>query len=306
MNGAELDIPDDPVAVASWLENSLVGRDLISLAGQLKLVHGSEAPLPTLDEILADSRDSVLQRGLANLPPEKLWLLLAHPARLLELQRLVLIEGGAYWQHLLESDPALLAKAQHDRPLIAKRLSSGRAPAPLAARKVRPWLRPRLAWSIAAAAAAIFLALLTLYPKSPLSWSRWWPAKDTEAVWGWDRVGMPDRSVSGSAYLARLADAAEEWFNKRTENGPALTLRIIEMRKACLRLAAAEHAPLKQEDRRWLRDKCHDWTKKFDESLADLEAGKPVEEVRLDMDNTVRKLATTLRNHAASLGKGKS
>ena len=50
-----------------------------------------------LDRLLGGQKPSLLSRGLGVLPAESLRQLLLHPRLLLDLQELVLREGGPYW-----------------------------------------------------------------------------------------------------------------------------------------------------------------------------------------------------------------
>ena len=116
---------------------------------------------------------------------------------------------------------------------------------------------------------------------------------------------MPPPGTSASAYLNQLADAAAEWFRKRPEDAAALARRIGEMRQGCSRLLLAEHKPLTDADERdWVRRKCRTWAARFDDSLRQLEAGRPVTEVRRQMDGVVTKVVAVLSERADLLKAG--
>src|SRR5437868_494885 len=108
-----LEIPDDPADLPGWLEGQLLGFDLAALVAELEAVQPpGPKPGATLPKILGGEREAVLDRGLAALPPERLRLLLRRPRLLLDLQELVLVEGGARWQELAArgSDPGPLVE----------------------------------------------------------------------------------------------------------------------------------------------------------------------------------------------------
>src|SRR4051794_10594252 len=93
-----LTIPDEPERLAAWLEGHLVGLDLGVLVAELEAVHGPPVGGgPTLEGVLGGRREAILAGGLADLPAGALVGLLRHPRLLLELQALVLAEGGDHW-----------------------------------------------------------------------------------------------------------------------------------------------------------------------------------------------------------------
>jgi hypothetical protein len=95
-----------------------------------------------------------------------------------------------------------------------------------------------------------------------------------------------------------LAAASQEWFKKRPETALELARRIGQFRQGCSTLIVAEHKPLPEDDRKWLRERCRAWAEKFDRHLAALEAGEDVEKVREAMDATVNQLTKALRDRA--------
>jgi hypothetical protein len=100
------------------------------------------------------------------------------------------------------------------------------------------------------------------------------------------------------AYLDSLADAAEQWFNRRPEDAAGLAKRLAEMRQGCSTLLLADHRPLAEEDRVWLRTRCRDWAVKLDGYLAAVERGQDVNQVRSQADATIRQAAAALRTRA--------
>lgn len=116
-----LDLLDDDsqpaIELAAWLDRVLVSPDLLEVVAELAVVgnlapHASmagppeggdprETPADRAADWLGDSADDVLERGLAALPAERLGELLRSPQRLIDLQDLVLAEGGDHWLGLL-------------------------------------------------------------------------------------------------------------------------------------------------------------------------------------------------------------
>lgn len=92
------DIPDDPALLPRWLEQHLMGLDLARLVTELGVLGGArDEPSASLAEVLGEQRHGVLHTGLGALAQTQLRRLIRQPQLLLELQRLVLDEGGDYW-----------------------------------------------------------------------------------------------------------------------------------------------------------------------------------------------------------------
>ncbi len=276
--------PDDPAALADWLEQQLVGLDLGALAAELLAVQG-DTPGPTLDALLGDDRAAVLGRGLKALPAGQVRLLLRHPRLLLDLQELVLIEGGAYWETVAR--PADLT-AQVDagwRELAAS--LPGKA-VPVA--RPLPWYR-RASFASLATAASLLVAFGL--------WQWWRPGvMQPVATWGWQKPGALPQQLPREAYLNQLADAAQEWFKQRPTDAAGVARRIHQFREGCTTLLLAEHTPLTQADREDLRKRCRNWARQLDQQLAELEEGRDPAAVRAEVDGIVQRLTTLLRDRA--------
>ena len=300
-----LEIPDDPAALAGWLERRMVGLDLAALAAELEAVHGPEpssGARESLDAFLGDRLGAVLERGLSALPPEALRRLLRRPRLLLELQALVLSSGDAYWRRLAEASDDLRVPVERVRRRLAEitRPAAGSG-SPREAPAWRPEARAaawyRRPWFVSLATAAAILAAVVAFEQSRDRFE----FAPVPTGWGWSRPGALPEASSPAAYLDRLADAAEDWFRDRPEEPVALARRIAEFRQGCSVLILAEHRPLSAEDRTWLINRCRAWAAKLDKHLADLEAGEDPPKVRDEADATIRKLIQSLRERAKLL-----
>jgi hypothetical protein len=298
MNLVALEIPDDPARLAGWLEQHLIGFNLGDLALELAAFHGEAAePARSVRDLLGNSLATVLERGLGQIPNDRLRQLLLQPTLLLELQEIVLAEGGDYWDRLgLESRTA-------DGPMERGRqrlqdLLTFEAPASepgsdrLEGRQTLAWYR-RPSFVCLATAASVLVGVFLFQQLSP-------PAAPG---WGWNRPGVLALDVPAQSYLNGLADAASDWFNKRPETPAALAGRLNEFRRGCSNLIFAEHRPLTPQDRQWLVNKCRNWAGKLDKHLGDLEAGQSLFRVRTEADDTVNKLIAALRSRAEELSK---
>ncbi len=155
-----LEIPDDPALVPVWLEGHLLGLDLHQVVTELEILAGASAEPPvTLQDLLGAQMSEVLQTGLRSLPSSRLRLLMKQPRLLLELQRLVLDEGGTYWTTVPES-PATKANSSAAWEKIQAAIHSEvpkSVPAQPVTRGRRPWLIAGVGWLSAAALLVAFL-----------------------------------------------------------------------------------------------------------------------------------------------------
>lgn len=281
-------IPEDPDDQVVWLEQQLVGLDLGRLVGQLATLHGpARGAEPSFSLLFTPYLAAVLQVGLTALPRDLVRELLRHPRLLLELQERVLTEGGPYWDRVQRADADLQGAAEAGwRRLQRVAPAADVSPGPRL-----PWYRRAWVASLATAAAALVAVGL---------WQAWWPGSAAApTAWGWDRPGALPAGVSRGEYLRALAAVADEWSRKQPVTAPELARRILQFRQGCTTLLLADHEPLPEADRDWLKERCRRWAAKLDAELAALEAGKDVEAVRRAVDETVRQLAAALRERAA-------
>jgi hypothetical protein len=298
-----LEIPDEAAELAPWLERHLVGPDLAALVAELEAVHGpSIGAQPPVKGLLGRDLDAVLESGLGSLPPATLKRFLRQPRLLLELQELVLFEGGRHWERVaLEASGELAVEVERGR----KRLKTAIArDSDGSSASILP-MPPRVAWYrhplfVAQAAAAAVLLGVYAYeqsrPANPV------PIAVVPQGWGWNKPGALPEDLKPGPYLARLADDAEEWFARKPEDARALARRLNEFRQGCSTLILADHAPLAPIDRQWLVGKCREWASKLDANLTAIEAADPdLNKIQAEADETIRKLIEALRTRAAGL-----
>jgi hypothetical protein len=282
------DIPEEVADLPRWLDGHLVGPDLGMLAAELSAIHDSSSAPPSLDAVLADQRRSVLSEGLQALPRERMRQLLIHPSLLLQLQELVLIEGGAYWERLLQATPPA-EELTHALRQFKDRIASKRI--------VYPWYRRPWLVSLLTAAAVLSVVL-------PLS-QLFRPSQATSSApgWGWAKDGALPIDASADAYLNALAERAGEWFKKRPERPEEVDRRLAEFRQGCSVLIFAEHKPLSAADREWLVERCRLWAAKLDKLREEVEAGRDAMQVRGEADETINMLIAALRTRARQVGE---
>ncbi|MEM9186732.1 MAG: hypothetical protein AAGB00_09585 [Planctomycetota bacterium] len=100
------------------------------------------------------------------------------------------------------------------------------------------------------------------------------------------------------AYLNELAVAAEAWGAKTPTNRLELVRRLGEFRLGCSAILMAEHGPLPESDREWLRTRCRSWASAIDRHLAQAESDAELEAVLARVDGTVARIAGALRGRS--------
>jgi hypothetical protein len=155
-----LEIPEDLDRVPEWLEDHLLGRDLRQVATELRVLGGaSEDPAVSLSDVLGDKTQEVLQVGLRSLSRAQLRQLLNQPQLLMELQNLVLDEGGEYWMTVPHSDDS----AENTKKTWSKLKGALAEDAPKSEivrptpTNRKPWLWAGAGWLAATAAAVALL-----------------------------------------------------------------------------------------------------------------------------------------------------
>ena len=287
------EIPDDPAALATWVERQLTGLNLAAVASELTAVHGPADSGGSVRDVLGDNLHRVLQSGLGTVPAKDVQKLLVEPALLLEMHGIISAQGGEYWDRIGRSLPEVDAHVERGRRQL-KQFLANEAPTTSSIRSAVPrgarvsWYRRPMFVSLATAASVLLVVFLwQLSAPKPLG-----------VRWGWNRPESMAANATPSHYLNGLADAADEWFNKRPDHAADLARRLNEFRQGCSTLILAQHQPLAAKDREWLVEKCRAWAAKLDKHLTDLEAGQEPLKVRAEADETVQRLIQALRDRA--------
>ncbi len=286
-NMIAFDIPESPDEIAKWLESIICEGDLRSLVAQLISVHGVADQRIEIDAFLAEDRQAMLAQGLCALPASKIQSLLMTPVLLLDLQQKIMAEGGDYWRDKFQSAVGQ-ETIQRTNKVIAEILEKQHV---VVGKAERPGSR----WSVSsllALAAGILIAISgTWYWNSERNNRQ--PVQ-VAAGWGWaSESGIP---AGGSAkeYLTALSNGADAWFNSRPSDNNELATRLTEFSAGCELLINADHAPLPDEDKAWLRYKCRVWKRQIDEQLAAVGQSKLVDVLRVS-DEIARDISKSLR-----------
>jgi len=288
-------IPDETADLPAWLEEQLVGGDFQALATELAAIHDAEPPADSVRDYLGDSLlAGVLARGFAALPEYELRSLLRQPYHLLELQEIVLLEGGPYWDAVtLRKDFRARLAVSRERLEVAFFGPLAEPVEPNRRAEKRPRSRSVL-FAIAATAALVFVATLagTRYLAPP---------PGPSSAWGWAKAAAFPSNLDRRAYLTHLADEADEWFAERPTDAKAAAQRIAEFRTGCTKLLAADHPQLTATDQTWLRERCRTWGRAIDDQLAAVKETGDAAAALAATDATVRQLSKALRDRVNSV-----
>lgn len=278
-------MPDDPAAIPAWLDRALLGPDLSSLVEELRVVHRPGAK-PNLDAVLGTHRRAFLTRGFGALPKTVLRQLLRNPDLLLELPDAVYAEGSDFWF----AEP-LTAEEEARATTVANRVRAAR---PVETQPGRAWRWAERVWWAVAVAAAVVLTVVVVRPSAKPDE----PLAAAAPGWGFNKIGELPRNVDSKTVYAKLADLADEWGKKPTDDRLALAKRLTEFRLGCSALQGATDLPLPPADVAWVKGRCREWATLIDGHLRDLDAGEDVPSVRVAAGETVARMAKELRDRS--------
>ncbi|MCA8987005.1 MAG: hypothetical protein KDA78_05160 [Planctomycetaceae bacterium] len=320
MSIAIYDIPETQEALGKWLDQKLMSCELGQLIAELKFIADEFNPEglqpESLNALLGQERDAVLTGGLAALRHSRLCALLTFPELLLELQELVLVEGGEHWQDQICDVPmGSLSEflqedeLQADAPRIVNFLE------PVAEQVSQPPRRKgRLLAPMLSAAALVLIGVVALQypdlwkqgqvqvaegPDGPQDPSHEQPVM-LASTWGWDSPDALNNDLSASEYLLSLSNSAKAWFNKKPDTQEGVHQRLAEFRHGCETLLNAPHTPLTEADRAWLIEKCKNWAKELDTLVSAANQDDPLE-VRGKADELIDRLGRVLAEKANEL-----
>jgi hypothetical protein len=308
-----LDMPEHPGQLHSWIEAQLVDVHLAEVVSELLAVHGESANTVSLDELLGVWKERILSDGLLDLTSQQCTSLLTQPRLLFELQELIVEQGSSYWKQLANHEETvsrgMQAMSLDDASVVPVIVTAEAVEEPYAASAEMPtrkrktalgdsWGQPSLkVWdSKLLLGGGFVLMTMIITALAIIIWM-----KHDEIAWGWGKEDALQTDLDASSYMVALADSGNEWFDQRPSDTKALEIRLRQLRDGCDILIAAEHEPLNDEEREWLRDKCRAWRGNIEQHRTDLTAGKAIREVRDAADETVRKLVTALKSKGTEL-----
>lgn len=315
-----LDMPDDPQQLIEWLEQQLVGLELLQLVDQLTVVHGEPADSVTLEETCSENLAQVLSEGLQPLEPEQIRSLLTHPRLLLELQDQITHKGGEYWdkvplstehqqsvdrgweqlQRSIAGDDATAADAD-DKPLTSQSDEKDNLDAwgnPVR-RNTRSTLRRYMTACAMALVAGVGIYLLQ-------------PPQST----GWSSPAALVQQDSPAATFAALATASGDYLKASRSTPAELQSEIERFIRDCEKvqqlnlpeLAAIAHPDANLPDSKtttydeWLKVKCAAWAGKAETALTAMQDGTTdFEQASSTYTEILTKLQSALQKQATAL-----
>lgn len=281
----------DEQPLPAFIDEAVVGVHLRQIIAELLAVHGenqTDSPAK-LSDIIGGRKEAVLAQGTSAIPREAFAQLITNPYLLIQLQELVLVEGGEYWRRLEQTSSAEPAISQTRLTLLDATTDQGATPVS----RPSAWYRRPVVFTMFAAA-CVLVAMMLVIP---------WGGFSTETAWGWNRDDALPQNANRTEYLLQVASGGEAWFDQRPTKRDAISTRLEEFRQGCSRLILADHQPLPEADHQWLVEKCKSWRKKIDGHMQRLNTGADPISVRNEADETARKLVSTIRERALPTGK---
>jgi len=281
------EMPEQLDQVKPWLERWLVRPELFDLVAELHALRQPGRTPASVSESLGEQWGKVLRQGLAPLGSKELGMLLTNPVLLLEMQELIVEQGGDYWRRMFRES------ATTDDPPIAMQteIVDGERLVPLKWHR-----RPILVGLISAVSVASILVAVYVLHLRPAGNQ---PQGEVAAAgWGWAKPGALPQDLSRSEYLQRLGADADEWHKKIPNTRALLATRLHEFRLGCTTLLISENRPLTAADKEWLLRRCREWANAIDQLLARVEASNPadpIERIRADADRNAKEIAAELR-----------
>jgi hypothetical protein len=298
-----LDIPEAPADLGSWLDRLVVSPDLAGAVDDLAAIHGATEESPSVEaarEWLGRDIDAVLERGLGAVENARLRGLLVRPALLPAIQELVFVDGGEYWNRLVEE-------------------SSDATPVPRATQARPRWLFALAPLAIAASIAAFVAVEMRQDPGaggkgagSDRTVMRGTGGDSKPSVgaesqpWGWSRTGLLDGANDPAAVAGLLADAIEDWFRVTSAAGDSdlatLRLRTEELWAGCEQALALPLASVAPDVRQGIRSQIALFQKQLQALLRRLDDDDPTgsqslvaADLKRDVDGLVRETVDALR-----------
>jgi hypothetical protein len=316
-------LPDDRSDWPTWLEQQVMGYNLPKLCKQLVTLGGKHPPQLTLSELLGNQRDPVLQQGLGGpLSAQQIQRLIQNPGLLLELQYLILEEGGDYWTQVRPT-PDVARSLETVRSKVLSQIRSNTEPSSAVDQALNPVLsrateggstsdlrraespenktKREGSWywvgAILATAAAILLVVMNPF-QQPQDQGEFFAAAELRA---------PAETVD--ATLSRIADRIEkDWNQKPVTDNASLLNRLITFRDSCDHLIDgrldASLQGLSDAKLTDLKERCKKWKGQAETMIADLQGESPPENLKDKADELMGRLKKILRN-PDELGKPK-
>lgn len=266
---AMLDLPEMLSEKVRWLEDQIVSPnfaiflsqlDVIVLAGS-KLKH-SVQPRQSIQQILGENRDRFLSDGLNSLTDQQFQQLLLSPEALVALNEEVLIRGGEYWKNKINLELKKLKAV--DVPSVSRDLK----PTPAQGDSSSPTVNLT---TILGIAASVLLVICGVWMLGGFGGGKSNP--QVAQGWGWERDDWFAEAKTPEQYMDRMVEGAKAWSAKQVDTKDAYVNRLTQLMAGCQKMIDAEHPLLTPTQRDLLVAKCRKWKLKFEDQLAEANAG---------------------------------
>jgi hypothetical protein len=307
-NFPALDLPDDRSQWAGWLELQLVGLALGKIVRQLVLLGANRKPEISLREWLGESKRTILTQGLSSISEQQLQVLIRNPSLLIQLQEMVLLEGGEFWEkiprteeHLelaKESESKFLASLQVGTPDDLRENPTGQTENTNELNKVRTSTKQSknniALWATLAAVAA-GLAIVFFNPM---------PARQPKAFFA--AAQLQKVGVEANQTLQQMAlQIRNDWQKNSTDRGD-LQEQLLAFRDSCEQLIDGPLATtlrtngLHPDQLADVQKRCKDWKAKSTALIESLAAGDPLSPIVQAADEMIGKLIGRLETIAGA------
>lgn len=276
-----LQLPEDVLDWPAWLEAEIAGPDLVDLIAELEHVSPVKVPVGfnSLEELLADRYEPVLELGLAQATPEQIQTLVNHPRLLVALRDAVLLHESDYWERLFVR---AYEKAMQTPP--------DEAPVRLAARKAT--FSRRTAVVISSLAAAVLFGASVWFTLRPAPTEDWGLLADSTYA-----------SETREQHFQTLANAVDEFLEVETRKSEDLRVRLTQLSRGCERCIEEKHPHLTDLDWQWLISRCERWKLQVDDLAQRLALGEgTAEEIKNESRELVESMSESLRQRALEIG----
>lgn len=310
-------LPDERVKWGDWLEQQLIGTELKKTIEQLIVLGGNNPAAISLEDWLGNDRSLILESGIQkNLSQARIESLVRNPTLLLDLQELVLLDGGEYWLRVSMSRPqqdnadfiiknmvsqlaqrhpptSVQANILSDQDLVNKQAST--SDKQIVRANTTAGNENRASWwiwaSMVATAAAIMLIVFNPFTLSQES--KFFAAAELQSS-----VATPQLA------LQRMAQRVQTDWANGLQDPKALKQQLVSFRNSCDYLIDGPLVKsldgLPAETISDVRQRCSNWKKKSSELIAALDSGKPVTDIQRDADKMIETLTNKLREIAQS------
>lgn len=298
MSLKSLQIPDGLADMGAWLDELIVSHDLVDTIVELEVLAGDRlTKVQSLDGVLAGSEEAVLESGLAGASEMTLRGLLRQPSLLLELQELVMMQGGDFWQQKIDTI--------FGRPKMNSILDSASAEAAANADPASQTMATSQSHRVSGSAAGkgkqkmilgvlatLAAAVLVMFSIGQFGGSGSSVAK---AEWGFTKSGLLESDISEAEMLDQLAAASAAWYNKTPTTPAGLAKRLRQFDLGCETLLSSRLTQLSPSNRSAVHAACEDCREAIARQLVAIANGGKLAQIQSASDTAIDALTRSIK-----------